>query len=290
MVAMLIASEISVEFLKTRGDQERLVNLVPTLPSRSRLNRSVADTRVILGSAEQLLAYMAIPHVLSIHHRTMAGVLRILSDDGKQIEAWRKRKNPAGNFVPILVKIDPHDAKLAEVHEVFSRTGGADAAGRTVFDGAEMNTFQFARHLRNRLTHQGAHAGGSLKKQWAAARGAECNGAYPDDGQALWTKLAKRPIKIVRSGEDLELGSGELFATLAICKRLEDAAEREVISTLSAPSLADIVVHDYAAEFPQRMADVTRIERRLDGFRHRRYPGLSQVDPQDLMDAFRRLP
>jgi hypothetical protein len=141
MIAMLIASELSVEFLKERGDQERLVDLVPTLPSRNRLNRSVADTSAILGSAEQLLAYMAIPHVLSIHHRTMAGVLKILSDDGKRIEAWRKREDQQGNFVPTLVEIDPHEASLAEVHEIFTRSSGADAVGRTVFAGSEMNAF-----------------------------------------------------------------------------------------------------------------------------------------------------
>jgi hypothetical protein len=130
----------------------------------------------------------------------------------------------------------------------------------------------------------------SLKKQWAAARGTHSGGVHPDDGQALWTQLARRPMKIVRSGEDLALGSGELFATLAVCKRLEDAAEQEVIRTLTIPALADIVVHDYAAEFPQRIADTNRIERRLVGFRKRRYPILNQVDPQDLMDALRRLP
>lgn len=252
MVAMLIATEISAEFLSDHSDQERLVDIAPTLPSRERLNRSVADSRTILGSAEQLLAYMAIPYVLSLHHRTMAEVLVLLRNDGHRIEAERKQD---GNPTPTLVAIDPYDVRLAEVHQVFTRTSGADAAGRSAFDQAEMNAFHFARQLRNRLTHQGAQAGVALKKQWAAARGQKRGGAYSDDGQALWTKLAKRPMKIVRSGEALLLGSGELYATLAVCKRLEDAAEREVLRTLTRNTLADLVVQDYAADFPPRIAD-----------------------------------
>jgi hypothetical protein len=289
MVAMLIATEVSSEFLSGHRDEERLVDIAPTLPSRERLNRSVADSREILGSAEQLLAYMAIPHVLSLHHRTMAEVLVLLRDDGKRIEAERKREDEHGNLVSTLVAIDPYDVGLAEVHQVFARASGANAAGRSAFDQAEMNAFQFARQLRNRLTHQGGQAGVSLKKQWTAARGNKRGGVYRDDGQALWTKLAKRPMKVVRSGEALVLGSGELFATLAVCKRLEDAAEREVVRTLTRHTLADLVVHDYAAAFPQRIADVTKIERRLKGFRERQYPQLSQLDVTDLMDAFSRL-
>jgi hypothetical protein len=59
MVAMLIATELSQQVLSRHQSADRLVELAPVLPSRSRLNCSVGDTRVIIASAERMLAYMA---------------------------------------------------------------------------------------------------------------------------------------------------------------------------------------------------------------------------------------
>ena len=283
MVAMLIATEISQQVLSGHQADDRLIELAPTLPSRSRLNRSVGDTRVIIASAERMLAYMAIPHTLSIHHRTMAESLAMLRDDGHPVQVWRTRKTDAGDQQEI-VSVDPYDVGLSEIHQVFRWASGAETDGRDVFDAAEMKAFELVRQLRNRLAHQGATGGPSLKEQWQAARG---DGQF-DDGQALWTQLAKRPLAIVPSGQELVLGSGELFATLAICKRLEDAAERELIRILSVGALADIVAQDYASRFPHRLADKSRLTRRLEGFRKREYPSLRKVEKEDLSRAATR--
>lgn len=208
----------------------------------------------------------------------------MLCDDGRPVEVWRTRKMDAGDQQE-LVSVDPYDVGLAEIHQVFRQASGAETDGIDVFAAAEINAFALVRQLRNRLTHQGAMGGPSLKEQWQAARG---EGQF-DDGQALWTQLAKRPLTIVPSGQELVLGSGELFAALAICKRLEDAAERELMRTLSVEALADIVAQDYASRFPHRLTDKGRLTRRLEGFRKREYPSLQKVEEEGLSRAVTRI-
>lgn len=278
MVAMLVAGEISTDFLQDKGDA-RLTTLFPALPSRKRLDRTASDALPIIEGAERHLAGMAIAYAISIHHRGMSKVLASLGADGKLVRAWRKEHPAEGEPVDVLKDIDPYDVKLVEVHAVFRRTTGAEAKARDVFDPRELGAFQFARQLRNRLAHQGATAGANLKSQWEG---------LPDSVQTLWTDLARREFPIPKSGEPLELGSGELFAVLAICKRLEDAAEREVVGALSDEALADIVVADYASSQPHRMANDHAIERRLYGFLARRYKNFATVDASDLLDARKR--
>lgn len=91
-----------------------------------------------------------------------------------------------------------------------------------------------------------------------------------------------------KSGEPLRIGSSELFAVLAICKRLEDAAQREVIASLSTHALADIVVVDYASRHPHRFSNDLEIERRLTGFLARDYTRFEGIEATDLMEARER--
>jgi hypothetical protein len=128
--------------------------------------------------------------------------------------------------------------------------------------------------------HQGNAAGPSLKRQWKE---------LGTEGRALWKELAKRPFPVVNSGEPIVLGAAELFGTLAICKRLEDEAEGVLVRTAQTSTLAEIVVRDYAARFPHRLADKSRLDRRLLGFRQREYPDLEQVGAAALADAAQEL-
>jgi hypothetical protein len=257
MIALLIGRELGEETLSGRDPDERLVDVLPQLPSGPRLNQTVGEVRVVLGDAERQMAYMSIPYVLSIHHRFLGDALELLERDGVSL---------TGN---------PHEIDLADAHGDIAEACGAE------LPAAELLAFEFARHIRNRLTHHRGLAGPKLRAEWLASRG-----KVPEaDGQALWTELALRPFPLVRSRDELELGSGELFAVLGITKRLADAVQGALVDTLSPRLLADIVVADYRARYPDRFRQTDRRDRRILGFCRGDYPYLSAVSPEDLREA-----
>jgi hypothetical protein len=209
------------------------------------------------------MAYMSIPYVLSIHHRFLGDALELLERDGMSVP---------GN---------PHEIDLADAH------GAVAAACGVELPAAELLGFEFARHIRNHLTHhRGGLAGPKLRSEWLASRGK----VAAADGQALWTELALRPFPLGRSRDELELGSGELFAVLAITKRLADAVQEALIDTLSPRMLADIVVADYRARYPDRFRQTDRGDGRILGFCRGQYPYLGSVSPDDLREATAAIP
>jgi hypothetical protein len=275
MIAMLVSVEIADAQMTTHPASAQLTEIFPGLPSRERLNRTIGDARLILQSAESHLAHMAIPHVLSLHHRTMGAALQLLREDGRTVTAPRTVVADSGERETQLVQVDPFDIQLSEVHDALKRASGLTE----LFQDVEVKVVGFLRQLRNRLTHQGVTAGHSLKTQWAA---------LGSDGQALWEQIARRAFPLVKARDQLVLEAPELFVALAVCKRLEDDAEQAVINALSPSALATIVVYDYAARHPHRTADATRLSRRLQGFREREYARFSSVETEDLLDAEER--
>jgi hypothetical protein len=262
MIALLIGRELGQQTLGDREQNERLVDVMPRLPSGQRLNQTVGAARVVLSDAERQMAYMSIPYVLSIHHRLLGDALDLLVRDGHPIP---------GN---------PHQIDLANIHGVLA------IACEAQLPAAELRAFEFARHLRNRLTHHRGLAGPKLRSEWLAARGPTTD----DDGQALWIELAGRPIPLVDSRAELDLGSGELFAVLAITKRLADVVQSVLIESLSAHTLAEIIVADYREQFPDRFIQAEKRDRRILGFCRGQYPHVGSVSPEDLRKAATAIP
>ena len=279
MVGLLVSVELALERLALQEPGDRLVDVVPDLPSSERLNRSIGETRSVLDTSERHMAYMAIPYVLSIHQRGLADALEVLQKEGAPV-AVRKEPDVAvggGDWRAA----QPHDIPLASIHDSFAHALELDA--EEVFPPAVLSAFEFVRFIRNRLTHHRGIAGSKLSGAWAQA------GKRPDaNGCALWEAHSKRSFPLVGARESLQLGSRELFATLALCKSLADAAEQRLLAWLPPSALADIVVADYQEQFPHRAADDARLARRLGGFCNREYQAFGLSD-SDLIAAADRM-
>lgn len=244
-----------------------LTEFVPGLPSAPRLNRTNADAAAILALAEKQMVYMAIPYAISIHHRFLGDTLEFLG---------RSRPTP-GN---------PHQTDLKVAHRTVEEALSTALEEPFLFPMDQIRAFEFARHLRNRLTHHRGLAGPNLGAEWKAAKGSPGSGG---DGQKLWTRLAARPIALVKSREEMKLGAPELFATLAVSKRLTDSIEDVLYRAVEAEDLAELIVLDYQDQFPERFADRNKRSRRLAGFRNGAYHQATMIGPSELEAASARL-
>lgn len=268
MIALMIGRELGQSVLAEARPLDLLTQVAPGLPSVARLNRTSADAVAILAGAEQQMVYMAIPYVVSIHHRFLGDALEFI-DGGRG-----------------LFEGNPHQVELKKVHGVLEGVLSEALKKEFNFRPAEVEAFEFVRYLRNRLVHHRGLAGAKLSAAWNTAAG---KSTAVDNGQAVWTRIAGRPFPLVGSREQLSLGSGELFAALAVSKRLVDGVEDVLAAAVEPEGLAEAIVLDYQSQFPDRFAERSRRLRRLAGFRRAEYLQATSVGDDELEAASARL-
>jgi len=239
MVALLVGRGLATHTLDLlRGSTVGLPQAFPEVPFVQKLNRSIPEAQDLLSSSERHLAYMSIPFALSVHHQFAKTAARLLSgsgDDGQTVDDAR--------------------LDLDQIH------GFLEELSTTSFDEAEVHQFQFARRLRNRILHFGGTPGTHLRTYY--------HQEMSDAARAEWERRAGRE-PMLTPGVPLELGAGELFATLGCAKALADAINTVLQPVLPRAQWADMAVDDWANRpnakpKPNPIGGIIRYTRRLYG-------------------------
>lgn len=214
MMVLLVSSRLSSHSLSLHsGSTVQLPELFPRVPDIKRMNRTPDAVINLISHTERDLTYMAIPYVLSIHQTLIADCLRLL----QKAEAHQDNREPG--------LID-----LEELHDLFQSETGA------TLPSTEMKLFHFIRMIRNRIVHNSATTGSYLRNYFRQLDG---------NAQRLWEQLSGRSFAQTKDPEQLDLGAGELIATLAISARLARAANRSLQSALPRDSWIDLIINDF---------------------------------------------
>jgi hypothetical protein len=91
-----------------------------------------------------------------------------------------------------------------------------------------------------------------------------------------WLRLAGRPITDILGGSSkpMDLGLGELFATLAVTHRLAHRVNAGLAESVDDEVWAELVVLDYRELWPKRYRDHARRAKRIYGFARHYYAPL----------------
>ena len=243
MMALLIGARLGEHSLRTSAaaPDRRLPDIYGRIPDIQRVNRTVADAARLLEGAEHHLASMGIPYVLGVHGAFIADAIEMLREDGRDDER--------GNW-SISRRADIRQIPLSEIHEYFEERSGRR------FPAPLLELFHLTRRIRNRIVHFGGEAGARLRAEYRA---------LPKEMSTAWTNVAGGPLMIDREGL-LELGAGELYATLAFTRGLARSANETLAATLSRSYWLRIIVNDYRVCSPQHFGEKNRRARRITGY------------------------
>lgn len=254
MMALLVGSRLGRHTLGlAEGSPHLLGSLFPAVPEVGRLNRSVADTRLLIDGAERYLAYMALPYALSVYSTLLSDGIALMREAGVD----------QGDD-------DPRDIPLSEIHARFVAAAGAEL---TDLPQVHLRLFEFARWVRNRIVHRGGTAGSRLPNHYRQVLG--------EDDRVEWRRIARRDPPFGDGGEQMDLRSPELRVVLAITKHLAESANVILCERLPRPAWAHIVVSDY--EQTSRRSSAGRIEA-VVGYARMNYAPL-MLDEGELLSA-----
>jgi hypothetical protein len=257
-MALLVASNVASAAL-TNAAGEAPLRFIYALPNITRLDVSVARAREFFDSSEQHLAFMAIPFMLSVHGRFLAGAMQMLADDGR-------------NIGPVA----PADLKLETVHEAFASVAGANLPDTERWT-VDLELFHLLRYIRIRLVHHAALAGERVIQHWKSLSG---------DAKQEWERLAGKPFT-AKKHELMALDRGDLIAALAVTKHLADAVNIALARTVSRARWATIAIDDYIATSPERFLPESTRMRRLMGHARHKY-GLLDLTQAEIEEALQR--
>lgn len=186
--AMLAGCKLASHFLAlTRGATRPLAEIFPSIPQVRQFNlRTDVATRV-LNDAEHHLGLMAVPFIQAIHEDYAMGCLDLLQKSGR------------------LSREDREGANNANLHQKFE-----DATGDSL-EAASREVYQLLRLMRNSVVHRGGQASQGLEDACTdiSAGAAE-----------LWRKVTRNDPPHYSKGDQVQLGSLEIVASLAVTKRL----------------------------------------------------------------------
>lgn len=251
LMAILASSRLAESLLESVADKNLLLpEAFPDRPDLTRMNRSIADSHLLIGRAERQLVYMAIPYLLSVHEAYVVDCIEMVTERSASDEQLR----------------------LEVVHSAFTESVGAELPADL------LALFDLLRHLRNRIVHYAAVQGSHLREKWDA---------LPSGAEGGWRNVAGRQLPIGRSDEELDLGVGELIASLMVVTRLGREVSNAMARALSRDRWADIVVADYREHHPAALAQRSTRLRRCLGYAGTHY-GALRLESAEIDDALRR--
>jgi hypothetical protein len=253
MMALLVGSRLSRHILTLMdGSDAFLTRVFPKLPGVSRLHVPVPRARELLADSERHLALMAIPYSVTIHEDFLNRCIDMFC--------------VASGLSP--ADVGYNDRKLGNIYTTLTRLGLPHVPG------LDRTLFELVRRTRNQIVHNGAQAGDVLV-------------FYESDAaiSARWQLLAKRDLAS-DGGTGLRLEANELFACLAVLKRLADEMNLSLQRGIAPGGWAAIAVDHFASGMSRGNPEQTA--RRLIGFVRHNYGPIGLSDELLLAEANRR--
>lgn len=258
-MALLAGSEIAREALAAADPNALLPQAFPLAVTAPRMNQPVAQVDRLLADASTVIARVAIPQVLTVYAVYLSDSINLLRDLG--------------------LDEDPHDPEETHLRVLHSRIEGSTEG---TLPKADIELFELLRVVRNRLEHQGGTPGSKLDPRWKQASA---------EAKAEWCRLAQRPFSDViprPATKPMQLGLGELIATLAITHRLAHRVNAILVEHVAEDVWADTVVEDYGDLNRRKARDPNRSLRRVKGLARRWYQPLGLTD-EALEEVLKRV-
>ncbi|NYD42218.1 hypothetical protein [Nocardioides panaciterrulae] len=213
--AILAGSKIASNTLNlTEGSTRTLAEMFPTVEHIERFNLRSDIARSLLGDAEADLCTMGMSYAIALHE-----------DFVKTCLGWLL---PLG----LVTRSQLRDAKTFNVHEKI------EAASGVAMDVDALALFHLTRLMRNCHIHAGGLGSKELERYTTGMTPTQIAG---------WEELTKRPFQVLVEGTPVEVGVGELIATLAIGKRLSYDVNLALQSAIPRDEWANMAAKEYFA-------------------------------------------
>ena len=191
LMGLLAGAQLSNHLLQlNRGSQRLLPEVYPNVPHIRRFNLTAEAASDILAEADVHLGAMSIAYALALHEDYMKTCLAMAADAGLVTRRRARETTAAGQ----------HDALQT-------------ACGSRV-DPLPLEQLIVLRKMRNAVIHDGGRADDGL---------VDAISTLSTEAIAAWTKIAGRDPSVIRPGDALRLGHGEMLLSLAVTKNVDRA-------------------------------------------------------------------
>ncbi|MEZ2372941.1 hypothetical protein [Arthrobacter sp. RCC_34] len=220
MMGLLVGSKLAAATLElTAGSAVTLSKMFPTVEHVRRFDHLTDKARAVLSDAEPLLGIMAVPFVIGLHEDLVVGMLKLI------------------NAEPNTRVPDLSNAKASNMHSKFERATGAR------FPGEVTELFHLIRIMRNAHIHNGGRANTALQNQVSGLSAPAI---------AMWKQITGEAAPHFTVGNEVRLGLPELICCLAVTKRLADAANIVLQTTLRRGRWLEMLKADWIASNPPK--------------------------------------
>lgn len=250
LMSLVVGAELARGGLSGGNEAELLAKAFPSLPHVGRMNQSVGEVKRMLAEAELTISRIAIPYIFSVYGVYLADAVVLLQGVGMDEDGH-----------------EPDDTHLSVLHGRFEDATGGSLPAR------ELSLFELIRTVRNRIAHQAGTPGSKLASRW---RGMSA------EAQEEWLRLAGRPITdlVGDPSRPMDLGLGELIATLAVTHRLAHRVNAGLAESVDRDVWAEVVVADYRELWPNQYREPARRVRRIHGYARHSYAPLGLTSDQ----------
>lgn len=145
------------------------------------------------------------------------------------------------------------------------------------FDSDSLAQFHVLREMRNAVIHLGGRVDQRL---------VGCANRLSPSAETAWKKVAGRSPRRLVPDDVVELGTGELFLSLAATKNLARQANKMLVPALPASEWASVILQDFRDNGPANVQQPQRW-RKLRGWRRFHYSA-TRVSDADLTAAAAR--
>ncbi|MBL3666594.1 hypothetical protein JL475_11440 [Streptomyces sp. M2CJ-2] len=229
--------------------------IYPDVEEISRFDLSIDKARAILDDAGPHIANMALPYLMSLHEDYMGSCLALLTKDG------------------LITARSASRSVASKMHEDFEQAVGSP------LPSGSLQQFHVLREMRNCLIHRG----GVIDERLVAVASACSQGAL-----AGWRKVAKNSPQVLKPGDSLKVGTGELVLGFAVSKLLARAVNELLISELTRDTWIDIILEDMNEFGPGIPANIDERTRKVIGYARHNYPGV-RATPDELQEGLTRM-
>ncbi|WP_427131089.1 hypothetical protein [Pseudarthrobacter sp. S9] len=267
IMALHVSRHLALGRLETQPYSNELAStLFPLTQDIGRLNLPVHKIQEVIEASERHFAYMAIPHVLAVHHEAIKSLQRLWLGQGQS-----QAKRLVSKSRPLTDEILGKE-EFGETHTNLKMLTGADLPD-------DLLTFmEVARRVRNRIIHAGGVSGGNLNSELR-------NGLK--SGSKLWSDWAGRPLALGANKEELTLDVQDVIAVLAGSTKLARLACAAVAKRIDNSVWADVAVLDFKEQSPRVYGHADTRVRGLLGF-SRTYYYAVKLSRFELEDAISR--
>jgi hypothetical protein len=231
IMALHVSRHLALDRLGSQSHPTGLASeLFPLTRDIGRLNLPVPKIREVIESSERHFAYMAIPHILAMHHEAIKSLERLWVHQNQSQEKW------LASGAQLLTDEIIGKEDLSSTHSNLMLLTGTELP-------EDLLAFmEVARRVRNRIIHAGAVSGGNLNSELR-------NGLKT--GSMLWSNWAGKPLALGANREQLTLDVQDVIAVLAGSTKLARLACAAVAKQIDNSVWADVATQDFRNQSPR---------------------------------------